>query len=384
MPDRVGFGEPEQLVQSEWRSLKTDLDSTKSGSQRRAAASPYEKLLELAHQRALKGKGGLAASVAEMCLASKASLTERELQLAFEILRLLVDQVEVDIRRHIADYLADRNDVPADLIRRLSRDDIGVAYPILAHSTLLSADDLLAVIADCSMRHRQAVAIRPNISQSITDRLVAFDEIEVLTTLLCNETADIGEKSMRHLVEQSLDIESFREPLAHRPEMTRDMARRMYIWAGDSLRGFIIDEFGVDPDNPAGRDENVTTADFGASQGDGDALRSPSMQALIDAGDLDGVERALAEALRLPVPAVSMILNDSGPETIAIAVKAAGLEPHDFGEILCRVLASGPADEIRASTDYQRAMRYFRQLDYSGAVDMLGRLRLTAGQRRRA
>ena len=348
------------------------------------ASSPYEKLLELAHQRALKGKGGLAASVAEMCLASKASLTERELQLAFEILRLLVDQVEVDIRRHIADYLADRNDVPPDLIRRLSRDEIGVAYPILAHSTLLNADDLLSVIEDCSMRHRQAIAIRPHIAQRIADRLVAFDEIEVLTTLLCNETADIGEESMRHLVERSLDIESFREPLAHRPEMTRDMARRMYIWAGDSLREFIIDEFGVDPDNLSGGDENVTTADFGTPQSNEQETEAKTLQALLDADDIDGVEQALANALRLPVPAVSMILHDSGPETIAIAVKAAGLEPHDFGEILCRVLTDDSTDDVRSSKDYQRAMRYFRQLDYTGAVDMLGRLRLSAGHRRRA
>jgi len=264
------------------------------------ASSPYEKLLELAHQRALKGKGGLAASVAEMCLAAKSSLSKRELDLAFEILRLLVDKVEINIRRHIADYLAERRDVPADLILRLAMDEIGVAYPILSHNPLLGEDDLIDVVDRCSLRHRQAVAIRPGITQAVTDRLVGYDEIEVLTTLICNETADIGEASMAHLVERSLDIESFREPLAHRKEMTGDMARRMFIWAEDSLREYIIDEFGVDP---ASFEVDATPA---VSPGD-------AFVAFLDAGDVDGFEQAFANALRLPLPAMAMILHDSGP-----------------------------------------------------------------------
>jgi Uncharacterised protein conserved in bacteria (DUF2336) len=341
------------------------------------ASSPYEKLLELAHQRALKGKGGLAASVAEMCLAAKSSLSKRELDLAFEILRLLVDKVEINIRRHIADYLAERRDVPADLIRRLAMDEIGVAYPILSHNPLLGEDDLIDVVAHCSLRHRQAVAIRPYITQAITDRLVALDEIEVLTTLICNETADIGETSMARLVEHSLDIETFREPLAHRKEMTPDMARRMFIWAEDSLREYIIDEFGIDP--ASFEVEDPSAAPEGPVVKAGDAF-----VAFLDAGDVDGFERALADVLRLPLPAISMILHDSGPETVAIAARAADVEEYVFSRILRQVMDGGRAGDITASKAYQRALRYFGQLDCAGATALLDRLRVGAGQRRRA
>ena len=145
----------------------------------------------------LDGKGGLAASVAEMCLASKTDLTDHELELAFEILRLLTDKVEVKIRRHIADYLAERHDVPQDLIQFLANDEITVAYPIILHSReFCRKATVLALIANRSSRHRQAVAIRPGISSTITDKLVEFDEPDVLTTLLCNETADISHESM--------------------------------------------------------------------------------------------------------------------------------------------------------------------------------------------
>lgn len=348
-------------------------------------ASPFEKLLELAHQRALKGKGGLAASVAEMCLASKASLTGRELELAFDILRLLVDKVEINVRRHIADYLAERGDVPADLIRSLAMDDIGVAYPILAHNCLLTPDDLVEIAESCSMRHRQAMAIRPHLPQSVTGALVEHDEIEVLTTLLCNETADISEAAMQKLVERSLDIETFREPLVHRQEMTDEMARRIYIWADDTLREFILDAFDVNPASYEAGGENITQADFaGQPEADETIPIGETFLAFLDADDLDGFEKAFADTLRLPLPAVTMILHDSGPETVAIAAKAADLEEHVFSEILCRMAQDTPAGKIKASKEYQRALRYFGQLDCAGATALLDRLRAMPGQRRRA
>lgn len=358
---------------------------SETGTDNDMASSPYEKLLELAHQRALKGKGGLAASVAEMCLASKASLTERELELAFDILRLLVGKVEVNVRRHIADYLADRQDVPADLIRSLAVDDIGVAYPILAHNTLLTADDLVDVIDTCSPRHRQAIAIRAHIPQSVTDPLVACDEIEVLVTLLCNETADISETAMEHLIERSLDIETFREPLVHRKEMDDAMARRIYIWAGDSLREYILDTFDVNPAAYETGGDNITQGEFG-----GQPVQTPSMSnsdmlhAFLEADDLDGFEKAFADALRLPLPTVHMILHDSGPETVAIAARAADVEEHVFSAILCRLATDTPAAEIKASKEYQRAARYFRQLDCAGATALLDRLRTMPGRRQHA
>lgn len=346
---------------------------------KRMASSPYEKLLELAHQRALKGKGGLAASVAEMCLASKASLSGRELDLAFEILRLLIGKVEVNIRRHIADYLAERSDAPRDLVRRLANDEIAVAYPVLSHSAVLANDDLIEIVDECSLRHRQAIAVRPHISQEVAGRLVARDEIEVLTTLICNESADIGERAMQHLVERSLEIESFREPLAHRKEMTGEMARRMYIWAGDSLREFIVDSFDVDPaafdggDFPAGQDAS-----------DGFSANTIAFLAFLDAGDVEGFEKAFADALKLSRHAMAAILHDSGPETLAIASRAAGIGKTAFGRILCHLSGAKPPSAFKSTKEFKRAMRYFAQLDHAGAMALLGRLRTAPGERRRA
>ena len=71
----------------------------------------YQQLLDLAMDRAIDGKGGLAASIAETCLDPNSNLGEKELSLAFDIVRILIDKVELDIRRNIAEYLAERDDV---------------------------------------------------------------------------------------------------------------------------------------------------------------------------------------------------------------------------------------------------------------------------------
>ena len=362
------------------------------------ASSPYEKLLDLAHQRALNGKGGLAASVAEMCLASKAELTERELSLAFEILRLLLDKVDVKIRRHIADYLADRPDVPEDLVRFLANDDITVAYPMILHSNRLSEPDLLDIAAERTMRHRQAIAIRPNISEQVTDRIVDFNEVEVLTTLLCNETAEISEAAMQKLVERSLDIESYREPLAHRKEMTRALARRLYAWVGEVLRHYIVHQYGVNPDTDAepqvvGDNRRSRESSMPRSRGMAGRSRSGgadnaldpaeefaagrSLLRYLNRGDISGFEGAFATQLNLPLQAMGMILYDSDLSTLAIACKAAGIESDVFGDILCHLSGVRPIEDFRSSQEYDRAMEYFERIDHTGASEMLNKWRQT-------
>lgn len=358
------------------------------------ASSPYEKLLELAHQRALNGKGGLAASIAEMCLASQSGLTERELTLAFDILRLLVDKVEVKIRRHIADYLADRKDVPADLIQFLANDTITVAYPIILHSDILQEEDLLKIVVEQSTRHRQAVAIRPYISSDVTDKLVEFDEAEVLTTLICNETADISDTSMQALVDRSLEIEAYREPLAHRKEMTQTLAKRMYVWVGDALRDYIVHNFQIDPDTVSESLTHVAddTQDNAATKPTTtlSEIKSPSdedaedggigLLRFLNTGDIPAFESAFAGRLNLSVQAMGVILYDSTLEEVAIAGKAAGIAPEVFSEILCHLSGVRPTDDYRATKEYADTMDYFSGLDDAGATALLDKWRETPGE----
>ena len=362
------------------------------------AAPHYQKLLELAHRRALDGKGGLAASMAELCLSAKSVLSERELELAFEILRLLVNQVEERIRQHISEYLAERDDVPRDLIDFLAKDDVTVAYPIILHSPLLDESDLLDIIVSRTSGHRQAIAVRPNLTTVLTDKLVEFEENEVMSTLLCNETADISEGSMRKMVEHSLDDESLREPLLHRDEMTPVLAQRMYIWVSDALRQFITANYEIDPETveasvdrvmldtfSSGANGTSSTATLNApvdtepaapTHAD-DFAQGQSLLRYLDAGDMRGFQSAFAIELNLPQQAVGPILFDSGPETVAIACKACGVSKDVFAKIICHLAKTGSQETYRTSREYSHAVNYFERLDAAGASAVLARWRAT-------
>ena len=336
--------------------------------------------------------------MAELCLAAKSNLSERELALAFEILRLLANQIEEQIRRHIADYLAERDDVPRDLIEFLAKDDITVAYPIILHSQLLEESDLLDIIVSRTSRHRQAVATRPNITTVLTDKLVEFEESEVMSTLLCNETSDVSEDSMRKMVEHSLDEESLREPLLHRNEMTPELAQRMYIWVSDALRQYITSNFEVDLKMVDDSVDRVMLDTFsGGSLGTdsvkplnapdefepgspadaNDFARGRSLLRYLNAGDLQGFRSAFAVELDLPRQAVEPILFSSGPETLAIACKACGVSKEIFAEIICYLAKSNSQETYRASKEFSHAVDYFEQLDAAGASAVLARWRAT-------
>lgn len=355
--------------------------------------SHYGRLLELAHQRAVDGKGGLAASVAEMCLASNSGLSERELQLAFEIIRLILPRVDVKIRRHIADYLADRSDTPHDLIRRLAGDNGSVAYPVILHSALLREDDLLEIVTTGTKHHRQAVAIRPNITSRLTRELIVRDEPAVLLTLLCNEAAEIDQDSLSCLVERSLENTAYQEPLLHRKEMTAGLARRLYIWAEDSLRDYIDTHYAAETSNPAAAQHERTDADAAVPQAGRhrqveqqveEAGAGRKLLACLDLGDIAGFEVALAAELDLPLSSVTAILYDSDPETLATACKAYGMDKSVFGEILCLLQRAQPTEGYDQSPEYQRAMDYFEQIDYASASVALNHWRIAPRQARRA
>ena len=66
----------------------------------------------------------------DICLAPDESLSGAESTMFFDILCTLIRDVELDVRARLAERLAERDDVPHDLITFLANDEIAVAYPV--------------------------------------------------------------------------------------------------------------------------------------------------------------------------------------------------------------------------------------------------------------
>ena len=72
----------------------------------------------------------------------------RKRTLMLEILRHVIHDVEMQVRRKLALQLANKSDPPHDLILMLANDVIEVAFPILEGSPILTDEDLLAIIIE--------------------------------------------------------------------------------------------------------------------------------------------------------------------------------------------------------------------------------------------
>jgi hypothetical protein len=77
-----------------------------------------------------------------------------------ELALRLIEAVEVPVRLTLARRLATYPSAPPEVVRRLARDVIEVAEPILRASSALTAGELDAIARDCGPRHAAIVAER--------------------------------------------------------------------------------------------------------------------------------------------------------------------------------------------------------------------------------
>lgn len=353
----------------------------------------YEKLLRLAHQRVIDGKGGLAASIAKMCLDQQTELTAKELDLTYQILRQLIDRVEVQIRRHVADILAERDDVPRDLLAFLINDAVHVAYPIIVRSRQLTDEDLATLVGHQTQGHAIAVAGRPNIGEPVSASLVALDEAEVDRTLLRNETARIDHASMTVLVERSIEQEDYRDLIVRRPDLPEDLARRMYHWVGEALRHHIARHFEIDgatlheavdravshsldaagADRTSGEHTHQIPWTRNDAMGEGARLhrRAEHLLHLLEQEGPEAFLAAVARLARLPIGTTAQAFRPDNPETTAIACRALGMDIEGFVLVLKQFRSEPDWTDFATGGGLRRACDYFERIDPVGAATVL-------------
>ena len=120
-------------------------------------------------------------------------LSDRERALMEDILRRLTSDVEVTIRRTLAERLADDAKAPHGLVLILAYDSIEVARSLLLRSPSLTDADLLELIAQCSVHHLEAIAARPGIGTVVIDALAQQDNQFVRVALARNTSAKAAE-----------------------------------------------------------------------------------------------------------------------------------------------------------------------------------------------
>lgn len=149
----------------------------------------------------------------------------------------VLDQLEENSRRALADRVSDNDRLPRNLAKRLAEDEVlDIARKILENSKVLTSDDLVEIAETKSQGHLLAIAERPALTTSVTDVLVRRGSQEVLKTVADNGEAAISEDSFDALVGRARKNSELQEALVRRQDLPPDPARRLIPFLEKNVR----------------------------------------------------------------------------------------------------------------------------------------------------
>lgn len=282
-------------------------------------------------------------------------------ELVGAVFMTLVGEAERDIRRRLSEKIAPAPWAPAALVNVLALDDIEIAAPVIHASPVLQDHDLIRLLVESTLDHQIAIARRGRLSSPVIEAILKQEEPAVLTALAGNDTAEINPSAMERLVDHSRRIAAMRSPLARHPRLSSDLAQRLYLWVGQSLRSALVGRFRLDP---AALDAELALAVREAhaavdslppaqarTDGEREAMEARLIEKLDDGGQLKPsyLLRALRERrLSLFVAALSRLgrfetghiwraIDSDRPELLALACAAIGVDRGAFPTILTAV-----------------------------------------------
>ena len=291
-------------------------------------------LVKLARDKSSAGRVAMAATLAELFNSTGSGLKESERTLMFDVMRELVHEAEVCVRRTLASYLAASDGAPHDLITMLANDDIDVAFPVLTESGVLKDLDLIEVVRSRTFQHQLAIAVREDLSIEVTDALVETENTDVIQAALENESARFSKETMERVVGMTEEEENLQRSVLARDDLSPELAKRMLMWVSVALRYHIVEKFNIDAVELDGLLEQAALdalenfgreVEAGAEDSDNANVATPGLmvEALQD-GNIVSFISLFHKASGLRRNLVMRLMMEPGGEGLAVACKGIG------------------------------------------------------------
>lgn len=350
-----------------------------------------EQLLALARLRSDESRAELFAVMGDLFHDRSDVLSAQERALMLDILEKLMRDVARDVRRKLALRLADAPGLPRELAVMLANDEIDVATPVLLRSAVLQDVDLIEVIRHRSRQHILTIAMRRDVSSTVTDALVETGDRDIIRTLLENQDAQISRATLAYLVEQSKSVDEFQEPLVRRRDLPIELARRMVLWVAAALRQALLERFDIDPNTLDDRLEPLVKEELAeaAAEAATDTAADVLSRALGDArqltprlllqtlrkGEVQLFEAMFAEMSGLRLKLINRLAYEPGGQGLAVAARGMGLNREEFATIFLLTRRARAGQAGFAPADLGRALEFFDRLSHAAAETVLTRWR---------
>ena len=350
-----------------------------------------ETLMRLARDKSVGSRTKLADIIGDLFFGATGTLSDAEQSIMSDILRQLVQDVEVNVRKHLAIQLSNKIDAPHELVIALANDESEVAYPLLLKSRVLRDQDLVTIIHHRTLEHQLAISMRDEVSTTVSTALVEAGEETVIKRLLENHNAEIARDTMAHLVEQSRRLDSLQKPPVHRSDLPNDLAEKMYWWVSAALRTDIVDRFDIDPTElDAAMELTVKTA-IASEQDDDPTVSATDRVAkhladseppdrdlvirLLLEGEISLFERVLEHQTGLRRKLLQRLLYEPVGEGLAIVCRAMGFPAEMFKEVLALTRRARVGLDENKVDECAFATMFYDQIEIDSAKVMLDRWR---------
>lgn len=336
-------------------------------------------LLTLAQEKNPEGRSELFNRISAFLEQRHKDLQPTEISLMSDIMSRLINNVNMSVRRKLAERLSQSEDVPLDLIIMLANDQIEVAAPILLLNQLLTDDDLINIIRHKTAQHQLGIASRKKLSSNVCRELVTVGNTKTLIVLLNNHDAKIDNVSLSDLVEKSKKLIPIQPPIIERPDLPEDMAARMYQWVSESLRTSIEDKLNLSPQEI---NKLLSDAVEGANNDEVDKITQEKSEIILvnklykagrlspaflmkslNQGQSSLFEIAFSKLINVPRKIMRSFLYDRGAEALAISCCAAGIDQSVFLTIFELTREAQNADSTLSDEEISKAFGFFKNLD---------------------
>lgn len=290
------------------------------------------------------------------------------------------DQIS-HVREILASALKDVTDAPADVIRRLARDeDLSVCGPILECSPVLTDEDLLEII-ECTttVGTHAAISRRSQVSATVSDAIVKTGDSNAIADLLDNKSAQIREETLDHIIAQANDKPQWHVPLVRRPKLSSSAVLRIAGFVADKLLEELNNRLDLDDaartaladvvqrrlqdaaEAPSKPQRQLADPNWASANTDSKSLvvelqrtgklREETVADALLSGDKRFATAALAIAAELSDSDVARLLSAHNPKSIVALVWKAGFSMDLAIRLQLQMAGIPPAKTLRARPD---------------------------------
>ena len=351
---------------------------------RRAIAANPVPLGEIDLLLARDSDKGVRTSLAEKIarLAPGLSTDERNevRRMTYEALVILARDQVMRVRQILSETLKDVADAPPEIIGRLARDaELAVSAPLLEYSQVLTDDDLLAIIkSDPIQGALSAISRRKSVTEVLSDSIVASDDLDAVTELLGNASAQIREETLDRILDRVPDVKQWHEPLVKRPKLPGRVIRRLAQVVAENLVEILIQRKDLKPDTAERVREIVNRrlkeGDLIESKNGGvPGLLSAHQKPAADPGSARERARKLHEAGKLDNKIISEALDGKEREFVITALGLrAGLNPDVIKKVITTNSVKGiVAVAWKARLPMSIAVEFQKKLLHTAPKDLL-------------